>query len=657
MRFRITIALLLVLLPLLGACAVDLKLPTWPQRFQLALGEHASFGIPVTQAGEITVTVNWQGKPLDIALVTMAGRTVSQQRANAAPSATLTYRATAADVAGGPVWMIKLSAPNGTPERNAQTNAGISAVQGNVSATYPKVQLAAAQQAFTTWQTSQQAMLTKLSAPTASTTRAAVGIAVPVEKNRAIRLQTLQRTLTARFTTAAAANPPRLPISTPTVISVSPAAAIANDHIFITAVCVTSNPNNEVGFVAGNSCYAVKPVKQIQQPDSSLLIEAVVPELVGQNMISAVRVNAYDHTPMVSTPSFPFKVTRSASPEIVSYTPNPPASNKAITVTCTHLTPVAKLHIKMPDGLEYVPATQTVIGQQIKTTMPKFALTDPGKMTMWAENSDGVIGQSVTVTLPANVPVLTTVDRPSGQPGETVLLTGKNLKVFNFVNVSFEDAKPVNAATTKIYSPTTGYSKTNVNWYVSNFNDTQILAVIPPNMGGFTGPITGKLTVRGDAGLVASIPFTINPLPVTLPLYPGKVAKTDVEYHRDCDKWYESNKTANGMPIWVVGSHWGDFFDGFSGNDVYELDASSADYFFCRDNGWTVDHGDVVSHPTILCAFDVTAGAYCWTAGVTSDSKRYFINVRWWADCNTCIYYDATIYLRGYQGVPITEPK
>lgn len=656
-RVTITFLLALLLLPLLGARAVEVQLPTWPKNVRLALGEQASFGIPVTQAGNISVSVSWQGQPLDIALVNMAGRTVAQQLANAAPTATLTYRATTADLTGGPVWLIKLTAPKGTPVRNAQTGTLNYAVQGTVSAKYPEVQLTAAQQAFTGWQTSKQTMLTKLSQSTTTTTTATVGMAVSVEKNRAQRLLTMQNTLSSRTVSRISTNPPLRPITTPTIISVSPAAAIANEHIFITVVCVASNPNNEVGFVAGNSCYTSKPVKQVLQPDNSLLIEAVVPALVGPTTISAVRVNAYDRTPMISTPAVPFKVTRSASPEIVSYTPNPPVSGKEVIVICTHLTPGAKLHLKMPDGLEYVPENQSVIGQQIKTTLPKFALTDPGRLTMWVVNSDYVLGQAVTVNLPANVPILTATDRPSGEPGETVMLTGKNLKCFTYVKVALEDVVPVNAATTKVYTPTAGCSKTSEGWYVSTFNDNQILAVIPPNMGGFTGPVRGKLTVRGAGTLVASVPFTVNPLPVTLPLYPAKVAKTSIEYHDDADKWYLENTKFNGIQVWVMGTHWGGWCESHSGNDIYEVDASSADYFFCRDNGWIIDHGDVLSHPEILCTFPVTAGAFCWTTGVTTDSKRYYINVRWWADMHTYIGYYATIYLRGFQGVPILQPK
>jgi hypothetical protein len=662
-RVTITFLLALLLFPLLDGRAAESQLPTWPKNFQLTLGEQASFGIPVTQAGNITVKVSWQGQPMDIALVNMAGRMVAQQSAKAAPTATLTYNATGADLTGGPVWMIKLAAPKGTPGRNAQTGAPIYVVQGTISAKYPEVQQAAVQQSFTGFQTSKRTMVAKLTQPKTTTTTATVGMAVPVEKNRSQRLMTQQRTLSSRMVSSVTANitgkPPRLPITTPTIISVSPAAAIANDHIFITVVCVGSNQNNEVGFVAGNSTSISKPVSQVLQADNSLVIEAVVPALVGPTTISAVRVNAYDRNPMVSTPPFPFKVTRSASPEITSYLPNPPVSEKEIAVTCTHLTPGAKLHFKMPDGLEYVQDKQSIVGQQIKTTVPKFTLTDSSKLTMWVVNSDYVLGQTVTVNLPANVPVLTATDRASAEPGETVLLTGKNLKVFQSVRVALEDVKPVNAATTKIYTPTSGCSKTSEGWYVSNFTDNQILAVVPPNMGGFTGPVKGKLTVRGAGTLVASVPFTVNPLPVILPICPAKVATAKFVMRDDLDDWYEMNKKSNGgILVWVGGIHCGGWGESHSGNDIYEVDPSSADYFFCRDNGWTIDNGEVLSFPDVLSTFPgTTAGAYTWTTGVTPDMKRYFINVRWWADMHTFLSYYATIYLRGFQGVPITQPK
>jgi hypothetical protein len=59
--------------------------PTWPQRFDFASGGRVSFVIPVTQPGQLTVRVTWNGGPLSVQLMDPAGNTVDSASPGPSP--------------------------------------------------------------------------------------------------------------------------------------------------------------------------------------------------------------------------------------------------------------------------------------------------------------------------------------------------------------------------------------------------------------------------------------------------------------------------------------------------------------------------------------------------------------------------------------------
>jgi hypothetical protein len=97
----------------LAAAGAGPPLPSWPQQFYVNAMEPHGFGLPVTAAGIIIVSVHAQGAPIVVTL-SRPDRTPAQQVAGIG-DLRISYAATAADVAVSPVWHIGITLQQPAP--------------------------------------------------------------------------------------------------------------------------------------------------------------------------------------------------------------------------------------------------------------------------------------------------------------------------------------------------------------------------------------------------------------------------------------------------------------------------------------------------------------------------------------------------------------
>ncbi|HXY26345.1 MAG TPA: hypothetical protein VEI73_16955 [Candidatus Acidoferrum sp.] len=103
---------------------------SWPQKFQILQGDHATFGFALTQPGPISVAVQSQGAPITIALRGPLTQNVSQTGTGILH---LSYMATQADVQRSALWLVYIAggsnAPLPLPARPQVLASGIISVQ------------------------------------------------------------------------------------------------------------------------------------------------------------------------------------------------------------------------------------------------------------------------------------------------------------------------------------------------------------------------------------------------------------------------------------------------------------------------------------------------------------------------------------------------
>jgi hypothetical protein len=120
---------LLLLCCLLPACAATDEVNTIA--LKLSGRDKCAFAFGMTQAGPITLKVDWQGAPLTIELFDGKGTSLAKLVSRAAPTATLTFTATPALLGSGKLWGCVISPPPSTATAAVAT--------GTVTLTTPPV--------------------------------------------------------------------------------------------------------------------------------------------------------------------------------------------------------------------------------------------------------------------------------------------------------------------------------------------------------------------------------------------------------------------------------------------------------------------------------------------------------------------------------------
>jgi hypothetical protein len=135
-RCAVILALVVGIGALQTAGAGPLQLPAWPQKFEIAGPESASFGFIVTQPGLVAIDVHANGAPVVATLVGALGRAAEQGGSGALR---LSYEVAARDLKTSQLWTIRV--------RLAEPAAAAASARagGIVTARYPAVDPAGAQ--------------------------------------------------------------------------------------------------------------------------------------------------------------------------------------------------------------------------------------------------------------------------------------------------------------------------------------------------------------------------------------------------------------------------------------------------------------------------------------------------------------------------------
>lgn len=657
-RILVMVAALLLVWPALPVCCAPvegLALPKWPQSFSLTYGDHATFGIPVTQAGDISVTVQWRGQPLGIALRDMSGKTATSLAPQTAPSARLSYRVTTEDLSRGTIWVIGLTTAQGKPDIDPKTGGPVPIARGTIVASYPPVQAARFQAAFNDSQGKCTALRAKLdqqrTARIAAATRTGLkvpeAIPIPAEKGRSIRLANQLKSLRATFQAKSALTvtpgvKPNLTMLSPAIDRIVPANGYPGDSVKLYAVMATPDINaNMVHFVFNQTkVLDVKPIYASDNQDGTTRFDLRLPALptdIGPITSTKVELALDDWKGSpCTTKQVPFQLDDVPIPAITSVTPPFIGSDQSfpLVIQGPHMLPGSTVHFVLPTGND-VTVSSNLSADQTKITaaVPSYQTTDVVTLQMYLTNRDGKAGAPRDVMMYPNQHAVSWLNADAAEPGETVMIFGKG-----FVNpwICFKPSSyPSNTCPQGAVVGT--------SWKIECKTDNMILATIPDTLQGYSEAQSGDLVVYDHVKTV-TVPFTLKPLMVVQPVWPAVCGWKNFctntlwdNYELENDSWKDSSGTYGYH--WVYACHEAHFLWGYSGYDCYTTDRALL-------NNWTFDHAEVQD-----VSLD-SAGSYVACAGGKSPlTNTPFVTVRWWCDAPFCIAsYYATMFIRGPKG-------
>jgi hypothetical protein len=697
MMSRKSLFLFIMLVPLVASvCWGQVTLPTWPQSFSIAAGEWASYAIPVTQAGTVTVDVIWTGVPLDITIRNGAGNVVSQSGANIPGKAQLTYNATAADAAAGILWTVyikdaKPAAPTGILVRTVavvkkdpkETTPPVAAA-GTVSAKYPEIDAAAVQaQAaqlrarFSSQSASAQTVLNQRIAARIKQ-QEQQQIQARQTKNTAITTQLMSRLqgTILQVTTGGVKRPPlgtlatesgttaqlmtgnqpavgsginvnpallaaaSTPAGKPSITKLTPNIGYYLDTVTIGAQYITPFVNSvQVWFVFNNSVEVQTKVLNVRKSTDGINIDAQVPTTPAGTVVNKTKiyVMAVDQAPAYPTNSLPFDYQQALAPQVTGMDKNKVGPGFGLVIQGRNFMQNSQVHFAPSPGQDIAAKPYFYDPTNLQVYVPNYQLAQSGPGQIYV-TSDVVptAAHPGPATLQSNMMSATFVPTKSTITGidRNIAEPGETVLISG---TGFFDPwvywNPDKGQESKMINSNTG-----TDWKVLSYTETGIVAQIPESIKGVVDTLNGKIIVQNRTAAWVEVPFQLKPLIVVKPLLRPKLAYTSFRQHEGNDRY------SMGGSVWVYGMHSSGFFEGHRGDEYYEAQMGLI-------NGWVPDHVEVDSNNT------EHKGARAVTAGIDPYSNFLYGSVHWWVDAPLDFtYYGVTIYIRGPQGVPYMVP-
>ncbi len=648
---RVTVAALITaaLLPLLPVNAAELTPPTWPQTRTVAAGATAWVTVPITQVGAVTLTLAWKNGPLAARVIAPSG---------AATPVTLTtspvrvsLNVTAAELQKGPVWSLALSVAE-TARLTAPVEATVvyegsaadrvalqtyvtrmaaarttasNAVAQKLSAQVQE-QITANQQTLTAQIAKQNLELgTRLLSSTKAI--AAVSPLAPVRPGMrpvdAIRPDVIAPLPQGRLLTVNPARGVPGDIVTLKATDLVPANRWSPDYVKLhTAVWFTINPN----FAALASVTGVS-----KDTDGATLLQTRVP------VAAAAVVNAYDGNVYIKSDSFgyttaaqPFRWEPTPKPAIAAVVPAEGVAGNWVTLKGQNFTANDQVFVVDEGGAETKAEMRYQSASELQAKVPNVpfpgnavaapsgAATLPRTVSLYVKsmvNNAGVKSNSAAFQL-LPPPTITALDRVSGLPGETLLVSGVGFQkpVVHFVQP--QGGKDYTA------TPKSG------EWNVS-----QVYVALPeiPLV-----PIEGmQLQVSVESNGVRSTPskFTLMPILVEMPL--PEIACTNFKKHDESDSMTSWNNT-------VTVYHYA--------NDLFAFHYSTdtvAPTVTLR-YGWKVARIETKTTADFADGVDSHVGVELPTLTSTNLTTK----VNWWVRCQGGVSCSVAYIIQGPKGVP-----
>ncbi len=633
-------------------------LPTWPREFSMGLGEHVSYGIPVTQAGAVSLRANWKGVPLSLVLRDQQGKELARIDAAPGPTAALNYQATVADIRRGPIWTATLDTPQGTSKPGAMKQAAgplpplLPVAAGSFTASYPLVDEATV-----------EASLPQLKRQHADHFATLVDTrkigqpptAIGPEADRQKKVEALDQALRTKWSAASGNGIAKPGVgyakvdTTPTILSISPANGSPSDLVSIESLFVPpSYAGVEAEFRFGNQMVrANQDGNPVANPANNVTTFKFrvpkAPLALSDTMQVNVNLITLNVAPQIRTQSVPFQFDPYPAPAITSVIPDKPTSRSLIYINGARFQPDDKVILMRPGQAE-APFTDIAVphAAQIRARIPDYAASEAIGAHVVVVNRTGK-RSAYPITLQANQSFAAGLDRAQGEPGEPLLITGKLLKNAKVTLAARPRDQQTAGATYIAESPYYG-DRRNIGLAVEQTGDEALLVRLPPTLDGFSGPMLVDITISGS-GKPVTLPFTLKPLYGRIYFRVGSIDDQFDRQEAD-DVWVNITRDPNykNSNAWLSAKHSAGFFIGHRGDDTF----TSNDMQVTTEYNWSFDRAEVTS-------FAQDASSHMTHAGLTADN-RPTVSVHWYADAswNFVMYFPAII-LRGPKGVPYAK--
>jgi hypothetical protein len=659
----------LVLLAVLSAAAPGFPatapaLPTWPQSFELANGEHASFLIPVLSTGEITVTVGWRGAPLSVALRDSQNAVVTALPAQSTAPLALRYAVTQADLARGPIWRIVLEAPPGPLQLAVDQKSRLPAVRGTIEATYPDFDTTAGTQALAGLRQQQLVGASAFElkrrqleqAASASTVRA-------LEVSQAQRqayLATQRSQILARYSASAStrgigpaitARSLELASQWPSIVSLAPSNGSPGDVLSVRCVSLADAEKASVVFTFGTSTItaerAAPPVTNTQTLEVTLSVRVPKSPVsyaatanIGLTVVDSARTPALTSQPVTfAYDPFPAPIINTLDPPIVT-------ASGSLNVRGARFQPGDQVHFILPGMGDMVSPSTTYSAETLLVArVPPFYTSDALTGQVYVVNRGGKQSGPIAIVTEANQTAVSSVYPQQASPWEDIVLSGKLLGNVSSVTYTVRPRSQQSPGTAYIADSLYSSSPKSLS-IIQKSDSALVLRVAPPE--GFSGPLLIDLALNGT-GRAVTVPFTVTPEYIDV-AYLVTCESASFDKKEGADRWITRPPQKYPEWAWLDGYHTNSFMVGHRGDDYY----TSAPWQLARKYNWSFVGAEVRDD-------GIFAGARLNSAGVTSGalpvlSDYIWVSAHWYVDTvwgSAGVFYDVKVTLRGPRGVPM----
>lgn len=623
--------------------------PTWPQQFSAVPGEGESFGFGVTQPGQVTVEVTWQGVPLSIVLRGPDGKPVNSVTPQAGPSAKVVYDVTAADIRKGILWSVLIIAPapkpGGQPVANGQVNVKCPPVDAGrlAQAANAKLEerLSAAKSA---WRASpgqsqtqvssllqsrvQQYNLTRQSSIASAEWKLKALMRTNTEQYNKMMLQMVASSLTVKMPISPALTGPKMKqvspgqpqlAADPVLTDVTPGQGVPGDQVYIKGKAIPTDKSQcEVCFTINLGATVPAQIINITQNGDTIIYQVQVPNQAGvsQGYNGVVYMKPKDTG--IPTNSLQFRFDPMPVPTISAIDPAVGESGGWLTLNGQNFKPDDVVHCIMPSG-DVISDKQYQNATQILARAPSYTSKQPVTALVYVEGKTAGKGNTKGVALKPNIPVIAAVTNAQGSPGDPVLISGSGFKTP--VEVHFIVARDGREFTATV---------TDANMV----SDSQVYTHVP-DISGVADTFDGQVYVKcgGARSDMASFRFVPDMEFASINLNDVDTGKE----FRITDKGTTmSHMDYHDQTRWVA-YHCSGIFSGYKGDDEYFVSTN-------LKNNWVVD--EVKWTHTID---DGSSNAYISESHAGTGS--HYVKVHWWVDALTGIQeYGLSWVLKGPKG-------
>lgn len=654
----------------------------WPQSFSLLAGEKAEYGVAMTQAGDITVDVQWTGAPLIIVIHDPAGKAMTSVEQRNPSTAKISYSVVEADPKGA-LWTVTILAPGSFSPKSRQVASGQITVQSPAAPSEKVNSLAQIirTQSLANVRTIAQRTPAQLPAIFKTGTKA-----VPITSS-GVSAQSLNATMATRSTaysdsmtklasvarqtagisstmvkpkTGVTVNVPGgkiRPLALPTLTDVSPAQAHGGEQVWITGKNIPADKaQSQVFFVIGHDnsvaqdVIAPGPILESVTSGTDVKYRVEVPCAWNATQAYAGQVYVAPNNSDVTSNTLPLQYLPPLQPTATAAAPNMAEPDATVRLDGMNFMPTSEVHFVINGSDMPSKQVQFFSGQQITAKVPAYSSRQDLAGQVYVVNktaANTIKGPLYGLAFKQTVPVTAGVINTSGQSGDPVLITGSGFRGPLEVHFITETGNDMPANVTA--------------------SDECSVRTTVPDRDGVSAPTTWKVYVKSAGVMSNMVDFTWKPTMVTQLL---DLNAADIQHNSDFKgtgiPWGEIAAIAT-IPYAFIVDLAASIGSSFGGSDEWSNDATGIcayheggllggnkdnDVYFNNPNGFRLKNGWVLDHVEFKASSDPNeANAYIWDSKEGTDWP--YVLVHWWDSAGyDSVSYNLGFVIRGPKGVP-----